>query len=161
MLARQSFVVEMIEGREDLSNAATLNSSMVTAVRLLEPSMAGAGEGYCFLMDGISYIAVIVSLLVLKIIPRGASRYRAQRCGRICAKAGVWGAFRTIRSVLIATRDGEFGGNALHRADANFCRQCAARRAAYAGVSDGRVGSWGARHGSLLATRCDFRRGLY
>jgi MFS family permease len=73
--ARQSFVVEMIEGREDLSNAIALNSSMVTAARLLGPSIAGVliagvGEGYCFLIDGISYIAVIVSLLLMKLKDR-------------------------------------------------------------------------------------------
>jgi MFS family permease len=72
MPARQSFVVEMIEGREDLSNAIALNSSMVNAARLLGPSIAGmviagVGEGYCFLIDGISYIAVIISLLAMTI----------------------------------------------------------------------------------------------
>ena len=73
--ARQSFVVEMIEGREDLGNAIALNSSMVTAARLLGPSIAGVliagvGEGYCFLIDGISYTGVIVSLLLMKLRAR-------------------------------------------------------------------------------------------
>lgn len=71
--ARQAFVVEMIEGREDLSNAIALNSSMVTAARLLGPSIAGVviawvGEGYCFLIDGVSYVAVIGSLLAMSIV---------------------------------------------------------------------------------------------
>jgi MFS family permease len=70
MPARQAFVVEMVENREDLGNAIALNSSMVNAARLLGPSIAGVviaavGEGYCFLIDGISYIAVIVSLLAM------------------------------------------------------------------------------------------------
>src|SRR5579863_3919471 len=61
MPARQSFVVEMIERREDLSSAIALNSSMVNAARLIGPSIAGvviaiSSEGYCFLVDGISYI---------------------------------------------------------------------------------------------------------
>jgi len=68
--ARQTFVVEMIEDRADLPNAIALNSSMMTGARLVGPSIAGAiiavaGEGYCFLIDGISYIAVIASLMLM------------------------------------------------------------------------------------------------
>lgn len=75
MPARQSFVIEMVDQRQDLSNAIALNSSMVNAARLLGPSIAGVviaavGEGYCFLIDGFSYIAVILSLLAMKILPQ-------------------------------------------------------------------------------------------
>src|SRR5579863_2018503 len=74
MPARQAFVIEMVETQADLPNAIALNSSMVNASRLLGPSFAGlliaaAGEGYCFLIDGISYIAVIVSLLLMHVRP--------------------------------------------------------------------------------------------
>lgn len=73
MPARQAFVVEMVENKEDLGNAIALNSSMVNMARLVGPSLAGiviavAGEGYCFLIDGFSYIAVIISLLLMTII---------------------------------------------------------------------------------------------
>jgi MFS family permease len=72
---RQAFVVEMIEEREHLSNAIALNSSMVNAARLVGPPLAGIliaafGEGICFLLNGVSYIAVIGSLLAMKIAPR-------------------------------------------------------------------------------------------
>src|SRR5689334_7931445 len=75
MPARQAFVVEMIEKREDLANAIALNSSMVNAARLLGPSIggvviAGVGEGWCFMADAISYLAVIASLLAMKINAR-------------------------------------------------------------------------------------------
>jgi MFS family permease len=75
MPARQAFVVEMVEKREDLPNAIALNSSMVNAARLLGPSIGGVviaavGEGWCFMLDGISYLAVIASLLAMKITPR-------------------------------------------------------------------------------------------
>lgn len=75
MPARQSFVVEMVEDKEDLGNAIALNSSMVNGARLLGPSIAGiliaiAGEGICFLIDGISYLAVIASLLAMRIVPK-------------------------------------------------------------------------------------------
>jgi len=82
MPARQSFVVEMVEHREDLGNAIALNSSMVNAARLLGPAIggvviAGVGEGYCFLIDGLSYIAVIISLLLMTLRP--AAPRKAQR----------------------------------------------------------------------------------
>jgi len=73
--ARQSFVIEMVEKKEDLGNAIALNSSMVNGARLLGPSIAGilialTGEGICFLLNGLSYIFVIVSLLLMKVKPR-------------------------------------------------------------------------------------------
>src|SRR6266850_4299125 len=75
MPARQAFVVEMVDRREDLANAIALNSSMVNVARLLGPSIGGVviaavGEGWCFLIDAISYLAVIASLLAMRITPR-------------------------------------------------------------------------------------------
>jgi MFS family permease len=72
---RQAFTVEMIEEREDLGNAIALNSSMVNAARLIGPSLAGVliaalGEGICFLLNGVSYLAAIGALLAMKIAPR-------------------------------------------------------------------------------------------
>lgn len=73
--ARQSFVIEMIEDKADLSNAIALNSSMMNGARLIGPSIAGgiiaiAGEGWCFLIDGFSYMAVIASLLMMRVRKR-------------------------------------------------------------------------------------------
>jgi MFS family permease len=73
MPARQAFVVEMVEDRADLPNAIALNSSLVNGARLIGPSVAGIliaafGEGYCFLLDGISYIAVIASLIAMTVV---------------------------------------------------------------------------------------------
>lgn len=73
--ARQAFVMEMIEKKEDLGNAIALNSSMFNGARLVGPAIAGlviasVGAGMCFLIDGVSYIAVIASLLAMKIKPR-------------------------------------------------------------------------------------------
>lgn len=73
--ARQSFVVEIIENREDLGNAIALNSSMFNGARLLGPSIAGiliaaVGEGLCFLLNGVSYLAVIAALLAMRVIPK-------------------------------------------------------------------------------------------
>ncbi|MBN1154597.1 MFS transporter [candidate division KSB1 bacterium] len=69
---RQSFVVEMIENKNDLGNAIALNSSMVNGARLIGPSIAGVliasmGEGICFLLNAISYLFVIASLLLMNV----------------------------------------------------------------------------------------------
>jgi MFS family permease len=79
MPGRQAFVVEMVEDRRDLGNAIALNSSMVNMARLIGPSIAGiiiagVGEGYCFLIDGFSYIAVIISLLAMRLKPQNVAR---------------------------------------------------------------------------------------
>jgi len=72
---RQSFVIQMVDKKEDLSNAIALNSTMVNAAKLLGPSMAGilialAGVNMCFLINGLSYILVITSLLFMNIVPK-------------------------------------------------------------------------------------------
>jgi len=72
MPARQSFMIKMVNNRDDLSNAIALNSSMVNMARLIGPTVAGlliaiTSEGWCFLIDGISYIAVLASLLAMRI----------------------------------------------------------------------------------------------
>jgi len=71
--ARQAFLVDMV-GREDMMNAIALNSSMFNGARVLGPAVAGllvalVGEGWCFLLNGLSYIAVIVGLLLMRIDP--------------------------------------------------------------------------------------------
>jgi MFS family permease len=75
MPVRQSMIVEMVDSRADLPNAIALNSSMVNAARLVGPAFAGVlisavGEGWCFLIDTVSYAAVIVSVLLMRIDAR-------------------------------------------------------------------------------------------
>ena len=70
--ARQSLVYEMIEDKNDLPNALALNSSMVNLSRLIGPAIAGIvlenlGDGVCFLMNALSFVAVIISLLMMKL----------------------------------------------------------------------------------------------
>ena len=71
---RQAFTVEMVEKKEDLANAIALNSAIFNSARLLGPTIAGLliaafGEGFCFMLNGISYLAVIAALLLMKIPP--------------------------------------------------------------------------------------------
>src|SRR5213596_3406474 len=74
---RQSFLVEMV-GKEDLMNAIALNSSVFNGARVIGPAIAGIlvakiGEGWCFAVNAISYIAVIIGLLLMRVQPRAHS----------------------------------------------------------------------------------------
>jgi len=75
MPTRQAFVIEMVDKKEDLANAIALNSSLFNSARLIGPSVAGLlvatiGEGLCFLINGLSFIAVIACLRAMTITPR-------------------------------------------------------------------------------------------
>jgi MFS family permease len=70
--ARQSFLVHMVDDKADLTNAIAINSSMNNAGRLVGPAIAGLvvaafGEGWCFLIDGLSYLPVIASLFAMRL----------------------------------------------------------------------------------------------
>ena len=74
MPTRQTFIIDLVEDKNDLPNAIALNSSMFNAARLIGPTVAGIlislfGEGICFLINAISYIAVISALLSMRIKP--------------------------------------------------------------------------------------------
>ena len=75
MTARQAFLTEMVERREDLANAIALNSSLVNGTRLVGPALAGlvlsvSSAGVCFLSNGLSYLAVLAALLAMQVRPR-------------------------------------------------------------------------------------------
>ena len=106
MPGRQSFLVQMVEDRNDLSNSIAINSSMANGARLIGPAIAGvviaaSSEGWCFLIDGLSYFAVIASLLAMRMAPAA---------GRLSAHSMVeqmregWDyvrTFRPIRTILL------------------------------------------------------------
>jgi len=78
--ARQAFLIEMV-GRQDLLNAIALNSSMFNGARIIGPSIAGVlvatvGEGWCFFANGISYVAVITGLLLMRLTKRAPPEKR-------------------------------------------------------------------------------------
>jgi MFS family permease len=107
MPARQAFVVEMVERREDLSNAIALNSSMVNVARLLGPSLGGVliatiGEGWCFLLDGLSYLAVIIALLAMTVAPRRRQAQTGGTMGQQLREGWTYVAgFLPIRYILL------------------------------------------------------------
>ncbi len=74
--ARQAFLVQLV-GRKDLMNAIALNSSMFNGARIIGPALAGilvaaVGEGWCFFLNALSYVAVLVSLLLMRPLPQSA-----------------------------------------------------------------------------------------
>lgn len=93
--ARQAFVVDMV-GREDLVNAIALNSSMFNSARIIGPAIAGilvgaVGEGWCFLLNAVSYIAVIAGLLAMRVDAR------PRRAGGIKALDEIFEGFSFVR----------------------------------------------------------------
>ena len=149
---RQSFVAEMV-GREDLISAIALNSSMMNGARLIGPSVAGilvslVGEGWCFLLNGVSYFAVIIGLLL---ITAGNSRPHENHGSQMEAMLeGFRFAHRTrpVRAAF-ADRRGEPHGDAVLRPDADFCRRRFEGRTQGTRLAHGRC-----RPGRPLALQC-------
>lgn len=86
--ARQAFTVELVEGRDDLTNAIGLNSAMFNGARAIGPALAGTlvatlGEGPAFMVNGLSFVAVIVSLLMMRDLPAPSHRGRVGLGGHL------------------------------------------------------------------------------
>jgi hypothetical protein len=138
--ARQSFLVQMLDRREDLTNAIALNSSMVNGARLIGPSIAGfliaaAGEALCFLLNGLSYIAVIAGLLMMRVQPN--ARVERQTAVLENLREGFRYAFgfAPIRFLLILLALVSLTGASLHATPADLCPTDLARRRAHARLS--------------------------
>ncbi|OIQ89162.1 enterobactin exporter EntS [mine drainage metagenome] len=103
---RQAFLVEMV-GHDDLPNAIALNSSMFNMARLLGPAVAGLlvaalGEGWCFLLNGLSYIAVIAGLLAMRLgLRRAGGTARTRLRDEIGQGLGFTRRHGPIRRVLL------------------------------------------------------------
>jgi MFS family permease len=107
MPGRQSFLVQMVgDNREDLSNAIAINSSMVNGARLIGPAIAGmviaaVGEGWCFLIDGVSYFAVIASLAMMRITQPARERHTRSMVEQMREGWDYVRGFAPIRTILI------------------------------------------------------------
>lgn len=106
MPGRQSFMVKMVDDRRDLQNAIAINSSMVNMARLIGPSLAGmliavSSEGWCFLVDGISYIAVIASLLAMRLHAPVVKRAAASALSEMKTGWTYVTGFLPIRTILL------------------------------------------------------------
>ena len=106
MPGRQSFMVQMVEDRQDLGNAIAINSSMVNMAQLVGPSLAGIviagfGEGYCFLIDGISYLAVIASLIMMRVRAAAIKRETTSMLRQLKEGWTYVSEFAPVRSILL------------------------------------------------------------
>ena len=106
MPGRQAFLVQMVEDRTDLGNAIAINSSMANGARLIGPAIAGVvigivGEGWCFLIDGISYFAVIASLLLMRIEPLSIQRKANSMVEQMREGWNYVSTFRPVRTILL------------------------------------------------------------
>jgi MFS family permease len=106
MPGRQAFMVQMVEDRQDLGNAIAINSSMVNMARLVGPSLAGLiiagfGEGYCFLIDGLSYFAVIASLAMMHVKPLSGVRAAASMMAQLQEGWAYVSGFAPVRTILL------------------------------------------------------------
>ncbi|AHM62734.1 major facilitator superfamily membrane protein [Flammeovirgaceae bacterium 311] len=103
---RQAFVVEMVDKREDVSNAIALNSSMFNMARLVGPSVAGiliaaVGEGMCFLINAVSYIAVLASLLMMRLNPYEPVVHKRRVWQSLIEGFGYAFGFAPIRALIL------------------------------------------------------------
>ncbi len=106
MPGRQSFLIQMVEDKSDLGNAIAINSSMANGGRLIGPAIAGiviavVGEGMCFLIDGLSYIPVIASLLAMRITAEKTARRSVGLWEGLSEGWNYVSTFRPVRSVLL------------------------------------------------------------
>ncbi|UNU22993.1 MFS transporter [Microcoleus vaginatus] len=113
--ARQAFVPELVEKKEDLANAIALNASMFNGARLIGPAIAGlliatVGPSYCFLIDGLSYIAVIAGLLAMKIKARKIAATNTKPLQRLKEGFVYAFGFPPIRAILLLLALVSFAG---------------------------------------------------
>jgi MFS family permease len=105
MPTRQAFVVELVE-KEDLMNAIALNSSIFNGARVMGPAVAGLviagiGEGWCFFANGISYVAVIAGLLLMKLKPRSEISRKESATGNVMEGFDFVRRARPLRALLL------------------------------------------------------------
>jgi MFS family permease len=103
--ARQSFLVQLV-GRNELMNAIALNSSMFNGARIVGPAIAGIlvaaiGEGWCFLLNGASFIAVLAGLLLMHPKPAAARPNDGTAVSRIAEGLGYVAGTEPIRALLV------------------------------------------------------------
>lgn len=103
--ARQAFLIEMVQERDDLPNAIALNSSMFNAARLVGPAIAGlaislVGEGWVILGNGVSYVAVVASLLLMRLDHPLSRAHSGRMLGHMAEGFRYAFGFPPIRLVL-------------------------------------------------------------
>jgi len=103
--SRQAFVVNLV-GREDIINAVALNSTIFNGARIVGPAAAGVlvatiGEGWCFFANGVSYVAVILGLLLMKVDTQHPAPRAGSAASRIVEGFRYAGQKRPVRALLL------------------------------------------------------------
>ena len=102
---RQAFVIDMV-GREDILNAIAINSSIFNGARIIGPAIAGVivasvGEGWCFMINGLSYIAVIAGLIMMRLEPVIRARVSGSALAHIIEGFRYAVTTRPVRALLL------------------------------------------------------------
>lgn len=155
---RQAFVLELIGNREDLPNAIALNSSLFNTARFIGPFIAGVlislvGEGWCFMINGISFIAVILCLIRIKVSRIEPVRYPGSLARQLAdGLSYVWN-YKPVRYLLLMVATGGFFGLPFQALMPAFASDILQGGATLLGTLTGSLGA-GALSGSLfLASR--------
>ncbi len=162
---RQSFMIEMIEEKTDLGNAIALNSSMVNGARLLGPSVAGlliatVGEGMCFLINGLSYLAVIASLFLMRIVQKDFAAHNSRAWHDLKEGLTYVYRFEPIRAIILLLALMSLMGMPYSCAHAHFCQRRLAWGPECIRIFDGRLRSGSAGRSAVpcVQTRCSGAR---
>lgn len=155
--ARQAFAVEMV-GREDLVNAIALNSTVFNTARVAGPAIAGilvalVGEGWCFFINAVSYIAVLAGLLQMRLTPHVTAEKKESTFSAIAGGFRFAGSTGPIRALLLLLTVISFTGMPFGVLMPIFASEILGRGAEGLGILMGATGV-GALLGSItLATR--------
>jgi MFS family permease len=106
MPTRQTFLIDMLENKEQLTSAISINSSINTMTRLIGPFTAGllvawAGEGMCFLVNSLSYVAVVIALLFVKAKQKPASDKKQKALAQMKEGFAYAFGFPPIRNLIM------------------------------------------------------------
>lgn len=112
--ARQSLTVELVD-KKDISNAVALNSAVFNGARLVGPSIGGLivgwfGEGFCFLLNGLSYVAVIGAMLKMRLSPKIYHRRNARLLEELGEGVRYINRFLPIKALLVMAATISFFG---------------------------------------------------
>jgi MFS family permease len=103
---RQTFLIDMLDDKEEMGNAIAMGSSIMTVTRLIGPAMAGVciaavGEGICFLANSVSYVPVIVALCFVKAHQRQMPPSTLSPFGQIKEGFVYAFGFRPLRALIL------------------------------------------------------------
>jgi MFS family permease len=106
MPTRQSFIVQIVDRPEDLGNAIALNSFMFNGARLIGPAVAGiliglVGEGVCFLINGLSFVGIIIALLAIRVPKRKKAAHISRLWQELKEGYSYAFGFAPIRYILL------------------------------------------------------------